>query len=275
MTATELAKQLTPAHQEALRRAVRSLESPRFAARLADYAGQPINRMLRLMPRVASEKVNDVVRATILTCLDLAIDSLDEAPSSSPPWLSSMMAGITGGIGGAFGLAALPVELPLTTTLMLRSIADVARSQGEDLSSVAGRLACMEVFALGGNRAETRMSLGYYAARTFLSRLTNEASAFLLERGVAGASAPVVTGFVAEVSSRFGLVVSDRVAASAIPVLGALGGATINVIFMDHFQRIAQGHFTIRRLERRYGAATIERHYVGLTREIPSIVQPG
>ena len=269
---TELAKQLSPAHREALRRAVQSLENPHFAARLADYAGQPINRILRLMPRVATETVNDVVRATMLKCLDLAIDSLDEAPSPPTPWLSSMMAGITGGIGGAFGLAALPLELPLTTTLMLRSIADVARSQGEDLSTLAGRLACMEVFALGGNRAETRMSLGYYAARAFLSRLTNEASAFLLERGVASASAPVVTGFVAEVSSRFGLVVSDKVAAGAIPVLGALGGATINVVFMDHFQRIAQGHFAIRRLERQYGHATIERHYAGLARQRPGSI---
>ena len=270
-----LDKPLSPTHREALRRAVQSLENPRFAAQLADYAGEPLNRILRLMPRIASETLNDVVRATVLKCLDLAIDSLDETPSPPTPWLSSMMAGITGGIGGAFGLAALPVELPLTTTLMLRSIADVARSQGEDLSTLTGRLACMEVFALGGNRAGTRMSLGYYAARAFLSRLTNEASAFLFERGVAGASAPVVTGFVAEVSSRFGLVVSDKVAAGAIPVLGALGGATINVIFMDHFQRIAQGHFTIRRLERQYGAAAIERHYVGIAREMPARARSG
>jgi hypothetical protein len=129
------------------------------------------------------------------------------------------------GVSGAFGMFALAVELPFTTTLMLRSIADIARSEGEDLSTVAGRLACMEVFALGGNRTENKMNVGYYTARAFLTRLTGEASAFLLERGVAGASAPVVTGFVAEISSRFGVVVSDRVAASAVPVLGALGGA--------------------------------------------------
>ena len=80
-------------------------------------------------------------------------------------------------------------------------------------------------------------------------------------RGRRRLGASVVTGFVAEVSSRFGLVVSDKVAAGAIPVLGALGGATINVIFMDHFQRIAQGHFTIRRLERIYGRTVVERQY--------------
>ncbi len=79
----------------------------------------------------------------------------------------------------------------------------------------------------------------------------------------------MVTGFVTEVSSRFGIVVSDRVAASAVPVLGALGGAAVNVIFMDHFQRIAQGHFTVRRLERQYDPETIQRQYAQLAKQLP------
>lgn len=251
----------TTAHEDALVRAVQSLERPGFAAKLADYAGQPINRVLRMMPRMATERLDQIVRTSILKCLQVAIDSLDDTPVPPMPWLSSTMAGITGGIGGVFGWAALPIELPITTTLMLRGIADIARHQGEDLSRIDGRLACMEVFALGGNRAENRMNVGYYAARAFLARLTGEASSYLVERGVASASAPVVTGFISEITSRYGLVVSDRVAASAVPVIGAIGGATINVIFMDHFQRIAEGHFTVRRLERRYGVEAIERRY--------------
>jgi EcsC family protein len=260
--------QLSPASRRALRGAVQTLENPRLAARLADYAGQPVNRILRLMPQVASDRLNEVVKTTILKCLEVAIDSLEQTPSPPAPWLSSAMAGITGGISGAIGWIALPVELPLTTTLMLRGIADIARHEGEDLSEIAGRLACMEVFALGGNRTENRMNVGYYAARAFLARLTGEASAYLLERGVAGVSAPVLTGFVAEISSRFGIVVSDRIAASAVPVLGALGGATVNVIFMDHFQRIAQGHFTVRRLERQYGADAIHSQYADLAKRL-------
>jgi hypothetical protein len=267
MTATDIA--LRPADLQALQRAVRRLENPGMAARLADAAGRPVNRILRLAPRFANDKLNDFVRATVLKCLETAIDSLDETPMPTAPWLSSMFAGVTGGVSGAFGMFALAVELPFTTTLMLRSIADIARSEGEDLSTVAGRLACMEVFALGGNRTENKMNVGYYAARAFLTRLTGEASAFLLERGVAGASAPVVTGFVAEISSRFGVVVSDRIAASAVPVLGALGGAAVNVIFMDHFQRIAQGHFTVRRLERQYDPESIQRQYARLAKQLP------
>ena len=81
----------------------------------------------------------------------------------------------------------------------------------------------------------------------------------------------MVNGLVTEVAARFGVVVSERAAASAMPVLGALGGATINMIFMDHFQRIALAHFTIRSLERRYGVEIIRAHYIALPHDaLPS-----
>jgi hypothetical protein len=64
------------------------------------------------------------------------------------------------------------------------------------------------------------------------------------------------------------LVASERAAASAVPVLGAVGGATVNMIFMNHFQRLAHGHFTIRRLERRYGSAVVHRHYDAVRSEL-------
>jgi hypothetical protein len=262
------ALEISQEDRTALLRAVECLERTGLAARLADLAGEPVNRAFRLLPRAATDRLNRVVEASILKCLDWAIGSLGEAPASPATWRASAIAGVFGGLSGVFGVAALPIELPLTTTLMLRSIADIARHQGEDLAEIPGRLACMEVFALGGARSENRMSLGYYAARGFLARLTGEASTYLMERGVANAAAPAVTGFVGEIASRYGLLVSDKVAAEAVPIIGALGGAAVNVVFMDHFQRIAKGHFTIRRLERRYGATTIRRQYEAFARRL-------
>ena len=54
---------------------------------------------------------------------------------------------------------------------------------------------------------------------------------------------------------------SEKVAAQSVPVIGAVGGALINTVFMDHFQNMARGHFTVRRLERSYGASEIEACY--------------
>jgi hypothetical protein len=256
---------LPPPQHEALKRAVTNLEKYDFAAKLADYAGQPIAHALRLMPKFASDRINKVVEAAILNSLNLAIGSLD-AESTRPParHTASFLAGVSGGVSGFFGLAALPIELPVTTTLMLRAIADIARHHGEDLSTLEGRLACVEVFALGAPgtlNAGRRTDVGYYASRALMSRLAADATAIFLERGVANLSAPVVSSLVTEIAARFGIVVSERSAASALPVLGAVGGAAVNVIFMNHFQRVANGHFIVRGLERQYGPDVVRRLY--------------
>jgi len=273
MSKAELQTTLSPNHRRLLEHAVRRLESQDFAGRLADYAGQPVTHAFRLAPRVATAQFNRVVEGAILNCLDVAIKSI-KPQSRRPPAnrVSSMLVGVTGGVSGFFGFTALPLELPVTTTLMLRSIADIARHHGEDLSTLEARLACVEVFALGAPRNGRRADFGYYASRALLNRLASDASTALAERAASNVAAPVVGGFVTEVATRFGLVVSERTAASAVPVLGALGGATVNVIFMSHFQKVAQGHFAIRRLERHYGEALIRGHYAELAQ---SVVKPG
>ena len=253
---------LPPPQQRALAEAVTRLEHQGFAAKLADYAGQPVARVLRAMPKFATDRINRAVEVAILNCLNAAIRSIAPGSKRPPePRASSLLAGISGGISGFFGFAALPLELPVTTTLMLRAIADIARHYGEDLSTLEARLACVEVFALGAPREGNKHHLGYYASRIFLGRLTADVSAILLERGVANISAPVVGGVVSEIATRFGIVVSERSAASAVPVLGAVGGATVNVMFMNHFQSVAQGHFAVRRLERDYGPELVRRLY--------------
>jgi hypothetical protein len=253
---------LTPAEQQALRQAVLHLEDQSFASQLADYAGRPIDRVMRLLPKAASHSLNKAVETAILNCLSVAINSI-ELQSKAPPErrASSLLAAISGGVSGFFGFAALPIELPLTTTLMLRAIADIARHHGEDLSTLEARLACMEVFALGSPKTGRRADFGYYASRALLSRLAANASALLIERSASNLSAPVVGGLVTEIATRFSVVVSERSAASALPVLGAVGGATVNMIFMNHFQRVATGHFAIRKLERRHGPAVVRRLY--------------
>ena len=198
----------------------------------------------------------------MLRCLRTAIRSLDGEPRRPAKLLASMAVGVTGGVGGLVGAAALPVELPVTTTIMLRSIADIARHNGEDLSHIEARLACLQVFALGGRRnGMARTDVGYFAARALLTRVTGNAAAYLVERGAAELSGPMVSGFVSELVKRFSIVLSDRIAASAVPVVGAIGGATVNVIFMNHFQQIAEGHFTVRLLERLYGIPLVRQHY--------------
>jgi hypothetical protein len=265
IVAQEIATPLSKAHRRALARAVDALENPNFAGHLADYAGAPINRVVQMLPCRASRGLSRAIEVAMQKCLKTAIGSLDPAPGPPTTWFSNAIVGVTGGVSGFFGIPALVVELPLTTTIMLRAIADIARHHGENLGTLEARLACLQVFALGARRTSARADLGYFAARALLTRLTGNAAAYVVERGTTELSG-MMSGLVAELVSRFGIVVSDRIAASALPVVGAIGGATVNVIFMNHFQQVAQGHFTVRRLEREYGAATVRLHYDGLAR---------
>ena len=55
-----------------------------------------------------------------------------------------------------------------------------------------------------------------------------------------------------------------------MPLIGALGGAAVNYAFIDHFQEIARGHFTVRRLERRYGKDAVRTAYDKLSSAMPA-----
>ena len=73
--------------------------------------------------------------------------------------------------------------------------------------------------------------------------------------------APFLVRFLTQIASRFGVVVSQKIAAQAVAVVGALGGAAVNLAFIEHFQDVARGHFTVRRLERVYGADAVRAEY--------------
>ena len=63
------------------------------------------------------------------------------------------------------------------------------------------------------------------------------------------------------IASRFSVPVSQKAIAQAAPLIGAASGAALNLVFSDHFQRVARGHFIVRRLERIHGPAAIREAY--------------
>ncbi|MGO9134208.1 MAG: EcsC family protein [Methylovirgula sp.] len=260
---------LSAADQAALAKAIVRLERSNLMIRLADYAGQPISRVMRALPKGAQDKVQAAVHRALLEGMRVTVKSLDRPAPAEPANLApKVIAGVAGGISGFAGLAALPIELPITTVNMLRAIAAIARAEGESLADRETQMACLEVFALGHRGGGIAMEAGYYALRTMLAKTTGEAVTHLLQRGAAEEMAPALVRLVSEIAARYGLIVSDRAAASAIPVLGALGGATINWVFMDYFQEVARGHFTMRRLERAYGAEPIQELYHEVVRRL-------
>ena len=247
-----------------LRRAVGLLESPGLFIRVANWLGTPVEAGMRKLPPKVQEAIQDATMAALNKALDCALVTLNpESRDPSFDWWHKLGVAATGGLGGFFGLAGLAVELPVSTGIMLRSIADVARSEGEDLRRIESRLACLMVFALGGSAQGPEASQSaYLLTRALIAREIARAVELLGERGFAKEETPVLVRLVISIAERFGLAVDEKVAAEALPVVGAVGGATINFLFMDHFQDMARGHFICRRLERVHGEEKVQEAYV-------------
>ncbi|BDQ68042.1 EcsC family protein [Shewanella xiamenensis] len=242
------------------------LENPGLAAKVTNLIGIPIEKGLGLLPDNWNKNIGEVTQTALLKASDAAIFTMKDIPgeASSNIWHKLGVA-VSGGVGGFFGITAMAVELPISTSIMLRSIADIARSEGETITNIETKLACLEVFALGGNsKSDDGTESGYYAVRAALAKSVADASEFIANKTLTEEGAPLLIRFIAKIAERFGIQVTEKAAAQAIPAIGAAGGAIINTIFMDHFQDMARGHFLVRKLERKHGKETIKQLYAEL-----------
>lgn len=249
--------------------AVRALERPGWTMRLVNLIGMPIEAATRLLPARAGALVTRATHTAVRKALVTAISTMGTShPRPASRWLHRVAVAGSGGVGGFFGFAGLAVELPISTVIMLRAIADIARSEGEDLGSVEGQLACVQVFALGGpSPVDDASETAYYAVRIALARALSEAAEHIAARGLAGEGAPAIIRLISRIAARFDLVVSEKLAAQAVPVVGAASGAAINLLFVNTFQKTAGGHFTVRRLERTYGPEVVRNAYEAIARQ--------
>jgi EcsC protein family len=250
---------------EQLRSAKYILENPGITAKLTNLVGSPIEKGLKLLPGDWREKVGTATHDALMTALKGALLTMGPGSKAASPRWHKFAAAMSGGIGGAFGLPALIVELPVSTTIMLRSIADIGRSHGEVLSTARSQIACLEVFALGGpSENDDSSESGYFAVRSALARAVTEASKYLAEKTVAEEGAPALVRLIATIAARFQVQVSEKAAAMAVPLLGAIGGGGINLLFIDHFQDMSRGHFVVRKLERKYDQLLVRDIYESL-----------
>jgi len=258
--------QLSPSDLDDLRRAKSLLENPGMAARLTSLLGMPIEQSMAFLPERWAGVVQKTTMAALSSAMRFAILTMGKKRNpKAAAGIHKFIVSAAGGAGGAIGLPGLAIELPVSTMVILRSIADIARSEGEDITDPEVRLACLEVFAFGGHSGrDDAAETGYFAVRTALAQAVSEAAKHLAEKGISQRGAPALVKLISQVAVRFNIAVSEKAVAQAVPIVGAASGVAINAVFIDHFQRMAQGHFIVRRLERKYGAVSVKAAYDGL-----------
>ena len=261
----------------AIKTAAYELEDPGLTGQLADAAGAQVDKLLKFLPDAVTERVDEATTASLKAALNLAVKTMDtETSAASWDFTHKLAAGAVGVLGGAFGLPSAVLELPLSTTVMLRSIADIARANGEDLTDLEIRLECVNVFALGGGgplaegeaQEDEGFDSSYFGTRILLAKQVGAASKQLAAKGATAEAGGAVGKLLSTIASRYGVAVSEKLAAMAVPVFGAAAGATINLLFMNHFQGVARAHFTVRRLEREHGEEAVRAKYLEYAKKV-------
>jgi hypothetical protein len=251
---------------ELLQSAIRRLEQPSFAGRLTKLVDKPIQFLGGSLPPAANALIASSSRKGIEAAVAMAQKTLRDKKTNGSQRLHTALATVSGAAGGALGLAALPLEIPASTVIITRALLEIARAHGEDISDPNTALSCVEVFALGGPPdSQESNRTRYFAVRGMLAASITQAAQFIALHGVGADASPVLVRFIGQVASRFGLVLSQKIAAQAIPIIGALGGAGVNYIFAKHFQELGSAHFAVRKLERVYGQEAVLAEYERVT----------
>jgi hypothetical protein len=212
--------------------------------RLSGLLGDRLADIVKTVPEGWQKTLDEASEFALRTSYAVAAGTQGgEAPAGfrdrTLAWFSGerahiVAASISGALGGAGGLVTTAADLAATTTLILRSVQQIAAGYGEDITSEEVRLQCLGVFGFGGPLTEDDdVESGLVGVRLAIGGKTLEA--------VLGTVLP-----------RFGILVSEKAMAQAAPILGALAGAAINPIFTDYYQKMAHVHFRLRRLEQRH-----------------------
>jgi len=239
-----------------------------MAAKFSNLLADKIENGMKQLPEKAKEKIVTITEASLTKTLDVALLTLGEKAQRSSDLSHTAAVALSGAVGGGFGLAALAVELPVSTSIMLRSIADIARSEGENLKAHEARLACLEVFAYGGTSPkDDAAETDYFVIRAGLAKTVKDAASYIASAGAAREAAPPIVRLIGQIAARFSIPVTEKAAIQAVPIIGAAGGAIVNTLFINHFQDAARGHFIVRRLERLYGHEEVRSVYDQLPSE--------
>ncbi len=152
------------------------------------------------------------------------------ATSWEPDGFNRVLAGALGVAGGLGGAPTALAEVPVTVVVLLREIQGEAARLGFDPSSQNVHFDCVQVFGAAGPMAQDDgADLSFLGARVALGSGSMQA-------------------LIARIAPRLASVLGQKLAAQAVPLLGAATGAAINSAYLGYYRDMAHVHFGLRKL---------------------------
>lgn len=221
-------------HDQIDRLARRYLDAGGLGMELMAIVGDSAEGLISRLPDFVRSRLDRITRAALNRAFGAAAGSR-RVLGDRGEWFNRMASTVSGAAGGVGGLPGALIELPVTVTLLVRAMLDIAAEHGLDPDSDEVRLECLRIFAAAGPMSDDDATdLGLLAARLSVTGQT-------------------VQGLISRVAPRLSVSLGQKLAAQAAPIFGAVVGASINYTFARYYQELARVHFGIMRLSHETG----------------------
>ncbi len=216
-------------HSQIERLARRYLDAGGLGMELMSIAGDGAEGLIGRLPEFLRGRMDRLTRTALERAFGAAAGSRRVLRDRGDRF-NRVASTLSGAAGGVAGLPGAMIELPVTITLLLRAILDIAAEHGLDPDGEDVRIECLRIFAAAGPMTEDDSTdLGLLAARLSITGQT-------------------LQGLISRVAPRLSVSMGQKLAAQAAPVFGAVVGASINYTFVRYYQELARVHFGIIRL---------------------------
>lgn len=219
----------------ALARRYRRANGPVMA--IVNRIGGAVEDRMAMLPEGARAQIGAVVERALLTAHGVA-GAGDRLPDTGRkgPMAAAML---SGAVGGAGGIATSLAELPVTVTVILHAIRRAARDAGFDPDDPAIRAECLRVFTAGSPLAtDDGVNTSFLSARLTVT-------------------GPALAQVIQSVAPKLAAAMGQKLATQAVPVLGAVAGATLNAAFLSYYREMAEIRFALLALAQQHGAEEI------------------
>ncbi|MGY9047359.1 hypothetical protein P775_21970 [Puniceibacterium antarcticum] len=233
MTGTDLVA-VVDINQELTALARRHKGAGGVGIQVLNFVGGQAENLLERLPDKVKERLEDATSRALNIAMRAASQSRGMVPDQKG-WLNTAITTAMGAMGGAGGLPTALAELPVTTTVLLRTIQGIAFEYGFDPDDPEVQKECLLVFGSAGPlAADDGADMAFLSARVTLTGGT-------------------VHSLIARVAPRLATVLGQKLATQTVPVIGAVAGAATNYAYTSYYQEMAHVHFGLRRLSEQTG----------------------